>query len=88
LSTGSDSESSLNNFQQAQRPYPLGFNDFDDAKPSGRGILQKNNRKFTDGYEQEQNDSWGDPYYNHAGSSGAARKVMDFFRRRGRDRGN
>ncbi|KAH7320007.1 kinase-like domain-containing protein [Stachybotrys elegans] len=44
-----------------------------------RGVLQKNKR-FTDAYDQ--NDFRG-----HEGSSGAAKRVMDFFRRRGKARG-
>jgi protein-serine/threonine kinase len=47
---------------------------------SGRGVLQKNHRKFADAYEYERDFS------NHSGSSGAARKVMDFFRRRAKSR--
>lgn len=49
---------------------------------SGRGpnVLQKNNRKFADAYEYERDLS------HHSGSSGAARKVMDFFRRRAKSR--
>lgn len=43
----------------------------------GPNILQKNNRKFADAYENES---------HHSGSSGAARKVMDFFRRRAKSR--
>jgi protein-serine/threonine kinase len=95
LTTGS--ESSLNDFQQRRAPqsqYPAGFNEYDNRPPparaasGGRGVLQKNNRKFADAYEQDQNNGWsGQPHSDHAGSSGAARKVMDFFRRRGRDRG-
>jgi protein-serine/threonine kinase len=54
---------------------------------NGRGVLQKNNRKFSEAYENEQNNGYGPTHNDHAGSSGAARKVMDFFRRRGRDRG-
>jgi protein-serine/threonine kinase len=42
-------------------------------------VLQKN-RRFVDAYEE------GRPGQSAAGSSGAARKVMDFFRRRGRAR--
>ena len=43
------------------------------------GVLQKN-RKFADAYEYERD-------FNHpSGSSGAARKVMDFFRRRAKAR--
>ncbi|CZT00600.1 probable serine/threonine-protein kinase KIN4 [Rhynchosporium agropyri] len=53
----------------------------------GRGVLQKNNRKFGDAYEAEQGNGYGAAHNDHAGSSGAARKVMDFFRRRGKDRG-
>ncbi|KAJ5983328.1 hypothetical protein N7481_005427 [Penicillium waksmanii] len=52
------------------------------AGRSGRGpnVLQKNNRKFADAYEYERDSS------HHSGSSGAARKVMDFFRRRAKSR--
>jgi protein-serine/threonine kinase len=42
----------------------------------GRGVLVKNNRKFADGYEQEHGPN------QHAGRSGAVKKVQDFFRRR------
>ncbi|CRG89322.1 protein-serine/threonine kinase [Talaromyces islandicus] len=45
-----------------------------------QGVLQKSNRKFADAYEYERDPS------HHSGSSGAARKVMDFFRRRGKAR--
>ncbi|KAK2768350.1 hypothetical protein FQN54_000204 [Arachnomyces sp. PD_36] len=49
---------------------------------SARGsVLQKNNRRFADAYDYEKDPS------HHSGSSGAARKVMDFFRRRGKARG-
>ncbi|KAL4809167.1 hypothetical protein BDV18DRAFT_76061 [Aspergillus unguis] len=41
------------------------------------GVLQKNHRKFADAYDYES---------HHSGSSGAARKVMDFFRRRAKSR--
>jgi protein-serine/threonine kinase len=93
LTTGS--ESSVNEFQQRrgpQGPYPPGFSVYDNRPPvgrapsSGRGVLQKNNRKFADVYEQDQNNGFGQAHKDHGGSSGAARKVMDFFRRRGRDR--
>ena len=78
--------------QQPQRPrYPPGFNSYDEEpRPSmqqsrpatgrGPGVLQKPNRKFADAYE-------GEGEGRHAGSSGAAKRVMDFFRRRGRARG-
>ncbi|OXV08674.1 hypothetical protein Egran_03563 [Elaphomyces granulatus] len=48
------------------------------GRPPRGSVLQKNNRKFTDAYE------YGDT--SHSGSSGPARKVMDFFRRRGKAR--
>ena len=73
-----------------RRPqYPPGFNSYDEEpRPSmqqsrnerGPDVLQKNNRKFADAYEQSQDSG------HHAGSSGAARRVMDFFRRRGKAR--
>lgn len=49
-----------------------------------RGILQKNKR-FVDAYDKDEYSRHGG--HDHAGSSGAARRVMDFFRRRGKDRG-
>lgn len=61
--------------------YPDGFNDsaprvsMQQGRPT-RGVLTKPNRKFTDAYDNE-------PY---TGSSGAVKKVQDFFRRRGRAR--
>jgi protein-serine/threonine kinase len=88
-----ESESSLNDMTNRRGAYPPGFNDYDDRRPvgrtgsSGRGVLTKNNRKFTEAYEQDQGNGWGPTHTDHAGSSGAARKVMDFFRRRGKDRG-
>lgn len=69
-----------------QMRYPPGFNEYDDpqggrasAQSSGRQnrVLQKPNRKFADGYDDG----------NHAGSSSAAKRVMDFFRRRSKARG-
>jgi len=68
--------------------YPTGFNAYegDERRQTGdrtrQGVLQKNARKFTDAYEQEPNSG----AHGGAGSSGAARKVMDFFRRRGKAR--
>ncbi|KAK5659722.1 hypothetical protein OQA88_933 [Cercophora sp. LCS_1] len=47
-----------------------------------RGVLQKG-RRFVDAWDT-------DPYsrpHDHSGSSGPARRVMDFFRRRGKARG-
>jgi protein-serine/threonine kinase len=50
------------------------------------GVLQKPNRRFTEAYEQEGENAFGGNVVNTSGSTGAARKVMDFFRRRGRAR--
>lgn len=55
---------------------------------NGRGVLQKNNRRFVDAYGEEEGHGYGQQQSQTSGSSGAARKVMDFFRRRGRDRQN
>lgn len=87
LGTPTESEISLG--PRRERPiYPQGFNSYEEEQSrvsmqqsrSGRpGVLQKNNRKFADAYNQEGRGS-------HAGSSGAARRVMDFFRRRGKAR--
>jgi protein-serine/threonine kinase len=94
-----ESESSLVDLQNRRQPYSSGFSEYDNSRrqthgqssrreqPGGRGVLVKNNRKFTEAYEQEANNGYGPTHSDHAGSSGAARKVMDFFRRRGRDRG-
>jgi protein-serine/threonine kinase len=49
----------------------------------GRGVLQKPNRRFEDSHERQD---YSRP--QNSGSNGAARRVMDFFRRRGRDRGD
>jgi protein-serine/threonine kinase len=59
--------------------YPTGFNSYDDPRPaSGKHtVLQKQRRGFNDAYEGEG---------KHDGSSGAARRVMDFFRKRGKAR--
>ena len=48
----------------------------------GRGVLQKNKR-FVDAWDTDSYSRGHD----HSGSSGPARKVMDFFRRRGKARG-
>lgn len=94
LDTPTESQISVNH--RRERPvYPQGFNEYE-AEPvsasisqnrSGRGanVLQKNNRKFADAYEQDADPSYGVGGH-HAGTSGAARRVMDFFRRRGKAR--
>ncbi|CAD0115424.1 unnamed protein product [Aureobasidium uvarum] len=67
--------------QTPRQKYPAGFNETEPvvAKPQHRqqAVLQKN-RKFGDAYEGHGN----------AGSSGGARRVMDWFRKRGKDRSN
>ncbi len=89
-------ESEVSLVTDANRPrYPAGFGSYEEEAPkvsmqqgrSARGpaVLQKNNRKFAEAYEQEQEPGYG-AGGQHAGSSGAARRVMDFFRRRGRAR--
>lgn len=94
LDTPTESQISLN--QRRERPvYPQGFNEYEEEPAgtsvsqnrSGRGpnVLQKNNRKFADAYEQDADPSFGVGSH-HAGTSGAARRVMDFFRRRGKAR--
>ncbi|QSZ37604.1 hypothetical protein DSL72_008703 [Monilinia vaccinii-corymbosi] len=81
-----DSESSFGQSRREQ-PYQNENNtSYEDSRrpigrSNGRGVLQKNNRKFADAYGQDHAHS------DHGGSSGAARKVMDFFRRRGKARG-
>ena len=97
LGTPTESEISLQPRQQRQSDhhpvYPPGFGDdlyeepprtsMQQPRPArGPAVLQKTNRKFTDAYEDQGPGEGG-----HAGSSGAARRVMDFFRRRGRARG-
>ncbi|KAK8065876.1 hypothetical protein PG997_012623 [Apiospora hydei] len=86
----SGSESSVDRPQRRtpnSAPYQGGYDsESTDQRPSasrgGRGVLQKNKR-FVDAYDGEE---YGKPH-DHAGSSGAAKRVMDFFRRRGKARG-
>ncbi|GES59570.1 serine/threonine protein kinase [Aspergillus terreus] len=71
--------STPNYYDEYNRPYDSAPRQSVQAGRSGRGtgVLQKNHRKFADAYEYEA---------QHSGSSGAARKVMDFFRRRAKSR--
>ncbi|KAI0158172.1 hypothetical protein GGR57DRAFT_500287 [Xylariaceae sp. FL1272] len=86
----SDSETSVDRPQRRppnSAPYQTGYDsDHYDGRQTGTGqgqrVLQKNKR-FVDAYDEEE---YGRPR-DHAGSSGAAKRVMDFFRRRGRARG-
>ena len=92
---GTPTESELSLGPRHERPvYPQGFNSQEDVQPrssmqqsrGGRpGVLQKNNRRFADAYDQNPEPGQGAGGH-HAGSSGAAKRVMDFFRRRGRAR--
>lgn len=94
LDTPTESQISLNH-RRERAVYPQGFNEFEEEPAgtsilqsrSGRGanVLQKNNRKFADAYEHDADPSYGVGGH-HAGTSGAARRVMDFFRRRGKAR--
>ena len=94
LGTPTESEISLG-YRRDRPLYPQGFNSHEDeqrggtAQPSrnarGPGVLQKNNRRFADAYEQNAEPGSG-VGGQHAGTSGAARRVMDFFRRRGKAR--
>ncbi|KAL1836874.1 hypothetical protein VTJ49DRAFT_4540 [Mycothermus thermophilus] len=82
--------------QQHQQPLsplsPLSPQDanFDPSRrpggKSGRGVLQKNKR-FVDAWDGEAYArTSGSTGHDHSGSSGPARKVMDFFRRRSKAR--
>ncbi|KAM5440485.1 hypothetical protein McanMca71_003970 [Microsporum canis] len=67
--------------QQYDHPFENGSRPSMQAgRPPRNNILQKGHRKFADAYEFEKAPS------HTSGSSGAARKVMDFFRRRGKAR--
>lgn len=78
-----DSEASqpvlpLNKIDSSKPSYPPGFSGYEQDPNMGRkGVLQKN-RKFADEYDQRP---------GHSGSSGSARRVMDMFRRIGKQRG-
>ncbi|GAO15266.1 hypothetical protein UVI_02006480 [Ustilaginoidea virens] len=69
------------------RSHSHGFSDHASHEHDGRaatsrgtrGVLQKSHKRFTDAYDQDE-------YRGHEGSSGAAKRVMDFFRRRGKAR--
>ncbi|KAJ2986941.1 hypothetical protein NUW58_g4789 [Xylaria curta] len=86
----SESESSIDHPPRRPpnaAPFQTGYDsDQHDSRQVGNRqgghVLQKNKR-FVDAYDEEE---YGRPR-DHAGSSGAAKRVMDFFRRRGRARG-
>ena len=70
-------DSSLHPQYQDRPAYPPGLNNYGQppSRHSQAGI-QKNNRKFNEAYDAGGN----------SGSSGGARRVMDWFRKRGRER--
>jgi protein-serine/threonine kinase len=91
LVTGSDSSLDHPNrrapnaapYQQQGSPDISGYDSRRVANSRGnRTVLQKNKR-FVDAYDT---DEYSHPH-NYSGSSGPARRVMDFFRRRGKARG-
>jgi protein-serine/threonine kinase len=89
LNTGSDSSVDMRRPNDSRsRPYQEDFSGSEgyDGRPIGSsredrpGVLHKSHKKFADAYD-------GENYRGHEGSSGAAKRVMDFFRRRGKARG-
>jgi protein-serine/threonine kinase len=74
------SEQHHHNHSQSQvNPYPQGMGGEENynQQQQRKGVLQKS-RKFADAYEGEGGNK---------GSSGSSKRVMDFFRRMGRQRG-
>lgn len=54
----------------------------------GKGAVLQKNKRFVDAWDTDESGRGGHGHGNdHSGSSGPARKVMDFFRRRGKARG-
>lgn len=81
----SASESSTENVQRPTNQSAYSLDPSEGRRTQGRrGILQKNKR-FVDAYDTDEYSQT--QRHDHAGSSGAARRVMDFFRRRGKARG-
>jgi len=79
--TNTTDQSTSGQYQQHRPQYPPGFEQ--KSEPRGRpqqrpqqAGIQNKNRKFGEAYENNGN----------SGSSGGARRVMDWFRKRGRDR--
>ncbi|KAL1630501.1 hypothetical protein SLS56_004775 [Neofusicoccum ribis] len=78
-----NNESDLSSQGPQSLPYRSRNAPYDSAEAvseprEGRARVLQKNRRFADAYEDQQ---------RHAGSSGAARRVMDLFRRRGKARG-
>jgi protein-serine/threonine kinase len=61
---------------RSQNPYPAGMGG-EDGNGQRKGAVLQKSRKFADAYEGES---------GNRGSSGSSKKVMDFFRRMGRQR--
>ncbi|KAJ4271470.1 hypothetical protein NW762_000173 [Fusarium torreyae] len=90
LNTASDSSVDMRRppTEPRSRPYQADFSESEgyEGRPIGgsrddrSGVLHKNHKRFADAYD-------GENYRGHEGSSGAAKRVMDFFRRRGKARG-
>lgn len=51
--------------------------------PGSKGAVLQKNKRFVDAWDTDESGR----AHDHSGSSGPARKVMDFFRRRGKARG-
>lgn len=87
LNSASDTSVDMRQPPVGSRPGPYQYGGYTQSEGfdgrgigANRGVLQKSHKRFTDAYDQ------GD-YRGHEGSSGAAKRVMDFFRRRGKARG-
>ncbi len=77
-----ESEAEMTQSQQfSQRtpsnPYPAGMGGDDSNQQQRKGVLQKS-RRFADAYDEQGS--------GNKGSSGSSKKVMDFFRRMGKQR--
>jgi protein-serine/threonine kinase len=85
-------------YQQHDQHQPLGYGDqqqqqqqqqYDQRRiastgrhQTGKGAVLQKNKRFVDAWDTDESGRGHD----HSGSSGPARKVMDFFRRRGKAR--
>jgi protein-serine/threonine kinase len=78
-SEASEQQHHHNHSQSQVNPYPQGMGGEENynQQQQRKGVLQKS-RKFADAYEGEGGNK---------GSSGSSKRVMDFFRRMGRQRG-
>jgi len=54
---------------------------------AGKGAVLQKNKRFVDAWDTDESGRAQHHHHDHSGSSGPARKVMDFFRRRGKARG-